>query len=696
MADRVRLRCCRGICYGGDYNPEQWPEEVWAEDVALMREAGVNLVSVGIFSWALLEPRAGEFDFGWLDRLIDLLHANGIAVDLGTPTAAPPAWFYRAHPEAWVVDRDGRRLGPGARGIDVPAAHRRTGAARPRSPRRSPSATATTRRVAVWHVHNEYGAPVLECHCPAVAARVPRLAAERYGDARGAERGLGHGVLGPALRRLGGGLDAGRGRDRGQPGPAARLSPASATTSLRRCFVASATSSGARSSAPTSRSRRTSWPPAPVDSTCGPGRDEVDVVSNDHYLAGRARATPTSLLAMDADLTRSLAGGRPWLLMEHSTSAVNWQPRNIAKQPGEMARNSLSHLGRGADAVLFFQWRASRRGAEKFHSAMLPHGGTATRDRGARPSSSATSLGAAGAGARAPTVRADVALLWDWESFWAQDLEWRPSVDLDHRERIEAFYDRLWRDKLTVDFAHPEADLSAYRLVVAPQLYLLGAQAAKHLDGYVDRAAGTCWCPTSPASSTRTTASTRRGCRARCGEVLGVDGRGVRPAARGRARARGPGRRCRPAFTADVWSEHLHARPGTEVLASFDDGPAAGGPALTRRRLGSGTAWYLATRPDAAGLRDVLDAVYAAAGLVPDRVSPPDLDVVERLGAGGERYQFLVNNSGADAVVVTDGVELLSGDRVVGGRHARPGRRRARRPEDLAQPSTPPRRRRRG
>ena len=82
---------------------------------------------------------------------------------------------------------------------------------------------------------------------------------------------------------------------------------------------------------------------------------------------------------MAADLTRSLAGGAPWLLMEHSTSAVNWQPRNLAKRPGEMRRNSLAHVARGADSVLFFQWRASRRGAEKFHSAMLPHGGTDTR-----------------------------------------------------------------------------------------------------------------------------------------------------------------------------------------------------------------------------------------------------------------------------------------------------------------------------
>jgi beta-galactosidase len=105
---------------------------------------------------------------------------------------------------------------------------------------------------------------------------------------------------------------------------------------------------------------------------------ELDVVANDHYLDG-SLPDPHIELAFCADATRGMAGGEPWLLMEHSTSAVNWQPRNIAKQPGEMRRNSMQHVARGADAVLFFQWRASRAGAEKYHSGLLPHGGTETR-----------------------------------------------------------------------------------------------------------------------------------------------------------------------------------------------------------------------------------------------------------------------------------------------------------------------------
>ena len=147
-----------GLGFGGDYNPEQWPEEVWAEDMALMREAGVTMVSVGIFSWALLEPAEGVYDFARMDKILDLLHENGIAADLATPTAAPPAWFFRAHPEALPVDRDGRTLSYGSRQTFCPSSPAyRTAALR--------IAGALAERyadhpaVVMWHVHNEYG-----CH----------------------------------------------------------------------------------------------------------------------------------------------------------------------------------------------------------------------------------------------------------------------------------------------------------------------------------------------------------------------------------------------------------------------------------------------------------------------------------------------------------------------------------------------------
>jgi len=629
---------------------------VWAQDVELMREAGVNLVSVGIFTWALLEPSPGSFEPAWLDRLLDLLQANGIDVDLGTPTAAPPAWLYRDAPQAWVVDRDGRRLGPGSRGAMCPHSPAYTGAS-------VRVATFLAQRygahpaVVMWHVHNEYGAPVLECHCPTSVRAFRDWLAARYGDVATLNDAWGTtfwgqryasfdevwtpaasaSVLNPAQR-----LDFARFSDE----------------SLRRCFASERDAIHRYAG------------PAPVTtnfmaSSC-PGIDywawarEVDIVSNDHYLTGE-RADAHILLAMDADLTRSLAGGKPWVLMEHSTSAVTWQPRNIAKRPGEMIRNSLTHLARGADGILFFQWRASRSGAEKFHSAMLPHGGTGTRAWG-----ETVELGRALerlAAVAGSAVHAEVALLWDWESFWAQDLDWRPSVDLNHRERAEAFYTQLWQDKVTVDFAHPEADLSGYRMVVVPQLYLLGARGAKNLRSYVAEG-GHLLVSFFSGVVDANDAVHEEGLSGPLGRVLGVDLHEMAPLRAGEQVTVKPvDAALDSGFTADVWTEHLVVEGDTEVVARFTGGPAIGGPALTRRVVGGGTAWYLATRPDPAGLTAVLDAVYAAAGITPNRDLPVDLDLVERRTAS-DRFQFLVNNSAQDVVVGTSGVELLTGTAV--------------------------------
>ncbi len=213
-----------GLAYGGDYNPEQWPESVWAEDVALMNEAGVNLVSLGIFSWALLEPTEGQYDFAWLDRILDLLHAYGIAVDLATPTAAPPAWLAHRYPGSRPVTREGHVLGTGGRGSFCPS-----------SPEYASAAARITEQLArryaghpalvLWHVHNEYGAPLGACYCETSAARIPGVAAQQVREPGRPECRVGNILLGPALRRLGRDRTAPVGGDRDQPGAAAGLPP---------------------------------------------------------------------------------------------------------------------------------------------------------------------------------------------------------------------------------------------------------------------------------------------------------------------------------------------------------------------------------------------------------------------------------------------------------------------------------------
>ncbi|GAA2310429.1 beta-galactosidase [Glycomyces scopariae] len=636
------------IRYGGDYNPEQWPEEVWREDVRLMREAGVNLVSLGVFNWGIIEPTPGEYDWSGLDEVVELLHGNGIGVNLGTPTSSPPAWLRRAHPEIRLVDAEGRTLAGGSRHGVCPSAPAYRDACESivdQLARRY----GTHPAVELWHVHNEYGWANVECYCEASTAAFQAWLADKYGEVDRLNDAWGTAFWGLVYRSF----DQVEAPAAAPPGvnPALQLDwkrfsndEHIANYRLQREAIA-----------------RHSPVPATTNfmiPNCE-GMDywrwagAVDVVSNNHYLIAE-REDHQIELAMSADLTRAVAGG-PWMVMEHSTSAVNWQPRNIAKTPGELRRNSLAHVARGADGLMFFQWRASRAGAEKFHSAMVPHGGTDTgvwRDVAALGNDLKRLSDVVGSG-----VEADVAVLWDWESWWALELEWRPSVDLRYRERVEAYYAALWRQHVTVDFAHPEADLSGYRLVVAPSSYVLTDAASKNLRGYVENGGHLVVSYFSGIVDEHDTVHPGAHPGA-LRETLGLWIEEFHPLHEGEAlgleSASGTG--LGGVWAGRIWSEHVRL-DGAEAVARFASGPDEGRPALTRHDLGRGTAWYAATALDeSTGLNELLATALDAAGVQRPQGVPENVEMVRR---GGHR--FLINHTGQDVQVPGSGVDALDG-----------------------------------
>ncbi|MCT9818830.1 beta-galactosidase [Microbacterium sp. W1N] len=646
MTTRYRPFTHEGIAYGCDYNPEQWTPEVWDEDIALMREAGVDLVAINIFGWAHVQSGPGEFDFTLLDDVIARLHAAGIRVNLGTGTSSPPAWLTRAHPEVLPMAADGTRRFPGGRQAWCPSSPVFRSAA-------LALVAATAERygahpaVALWHVSNELGCHNALCYCDVSAAAFRRWLRERYETLAALNGAWGTAFWSQTYHDWEEILPPRATISSRNPGQVLDFHRFS-SDELLSYYRAEADVIRARSEVPVTTNFMVTAHIDSLDYWSWAG--EMDVIANDHYLDHRL-GDPTTELSFAADLTRGLAQGAPWLLMEHSVGAVNWQPLNKPKAPGEALRNSLTHVARGADGVCFFQWRASVQGSEKFHSAMLPHAGTDTA--GWRE---VVELGGIldrigeVAGSR---VVAEAAVVFSWEAWWASQNESRPSSHLGYLDKVHAAYGALHALGITVDVVAPGAPLSDYRLVVVPGLHLVSPADAAVLTDWA-RDGGTLLVTFDSGIVDTADRVYTGGYTGPFREALGVAVEEFAPLAPGEPLTLSSGR------TATLWSERGRATTA-EVVDAFVDGPAAGSPALTRNAWGEGAAWYLATLPGAADFRDIARRVAADAGLIGRADDLPDsLDLVRRR-RGATDYLFAINH-GPDAVsVAARGDELVTG-----------------------------------
>ncbi|HTJ67599.1 MAG TPA: beta-galactosidase [Actinospica sp.] len=621
------------LAFGADYNPEQWDRATWRDDVRLMREAEVGHVTLGVFAWSWIEPRPDVFDFAGLDEIISLLHASDIAVDLATPTTAPPLWFSHAHPESLPVTADGLRRAPGSRQAYCPS-----------SPAYRERAALITRQLAerygehpavvMWHVNNEYANGNPHCWCDISAAAFRTWLRATYGD-----------DLDALNERWGTTVWGMRYTDWEQVIPP-RTSTSRLSPGLWLDFYRFSDAEHLRNYRAERDILRAASPGRPVTTNFMANAlrwsdywrwaDEVDIVSNDHYLASEDPQRAADL-ALAADLTRGLAGGKPWLLMEHSTSAVQWQPRNIAKTPGEMARNTLTHIARGADGAMFFQWRQSAYGPEKWHSAMVPHGGEDTRIwQETRQLGHAVAQLADVAGSTCPP--ADIALLLDYEAMWALQLPDRPSSDLTYGDAFRSWHQALWTAGLNCDIVPAPGQ---HRLLLIPSLYAVSTDTVRALEDYAARGGHVVIGPFSGVVD--------RDDRLHPGPYPGAlrDLLGLRvdeylPLTASRSISLDDG------STGLVWSERVIPDPGTEAESRFVDGPAAGGPAVLRR----GNVRYLATRPDAASLLRLLPAWAAQADCAPPiKGAGHGVEVTRRAAPDGRSWLFAINHTEHDAVV---------------------------------------------
>jgi beta-galactosidase len=639
------------LAYGGDYNPEQWPEEIWEEDVRLMHEAGVNLVSVGIFSWSRLQPREGSFEFGWFDRLMDLLHGAGIAVDLATATASPPPWLSHRHPEMLPVLDDGVRLWPGGRQHYCPSSPAYRAAARR-------LVTALAERygnhpaLAIWHVGNEYGCHVRACWCDESARDFRAWLIRRYRTLEELNRAWGTDFWSQRYSDWEEILPPRRAPT--WPNPSQQLDfQRFSSDALLECFeLERAVLAQHSPGVPITTNFMSFFKPLDYWKWA----DREDVVSNDSYPDpddpdAHVRA------AMAGDLMRSLGRGRPWVLMEQTTNRVNWRPVNVAKAPGQMRLWSYQAVARGADGVMFFQWRQSRAGAEKFHSAMVPHGpagSSPTWQEVVRLGSELRRLDAV-CGSR---VQAEVAILLDWESWWALELPSKPSARLSLIGQLESYYRPLFEANVTADFAPPSDDLSAYRLLLVPNLYLVSDSAAGNLAGFV-ASGGTLVMSFFSGIVDEADQVQLGGYPAPFRELLGLHVEDFLPL------CEGAGAEVRFAdgtvVRGEIWSELVRLR-GAEALATFSGGPLDGQPAVTRHASGRGSAYYLATRLAPPAMSQLLRRIWSECGVRPVAEAPAGVEAVRRAVPDGTLL-FLLNHGGRPVEVsaAAGSLELLSG-----------------------------------
>lgn len=644
------------IFFGGDYNPEQWPEDVWREDMHLMRAAGVNLVTLGVFAWAKLEPRPGEYDFAWFDRIMDLLHANGICVDLATATASPPPWLARLHPTSLPVTAQGVTLWPGARQHFCPSSRAYREAAA-----NLVEHLATRYRqhpaLALWHVNNEYGVHVSECYCDQSAAAFRAWLQLRYGalDALNAAWGTAfwsqqysawEEILPPRSAPT-------------FPNPTQQLDfKRFSSDELLVCFEnEKAILQAITPDIPITTNFLGFHKPVNYQQWA----TREDVVSIDSYTDPSAPDAPAEA-AMQADLARSLKLGQPWILIEQTPSQVNWRAVNVLKRPGQMRLWSYQALARAADGIMFFQWRASQAGAEKFHGGMVPHIGT---DH-SRVWDEVRQLGNELSGLDelvASRTHAEVALIFDWESWWALEFDSKPSTLISAIDQLARFHRVLFAHNITADIVPPSADLAQYKIILIPNLYLVHPGFAEKLEQHV-AAGGKVMMSFFSGIVDAQDHILLGGYPAPFRKLLGIRVAEFDPYIPGQTNRiiTSTGQRS----PCDLWSDVIELE-GATALATYEQDFYAGYPAVTRHQFGQGQSYYIGTRLDPAYLAALLLDVCRDLSLPPLQV-PAGVEVVRR-GKDSQTYWFVLNHTTAAVTVTLDHalVDLLSGEHYQAG-----------------------------
>lgn len=641
------------VLYGGDYNPDQWPEDVWPEDMRLFRAAGVNTVTLPVFSWAKLQPSENEYSFGWLDRVMELLHKSGIRVIMATPTAAQPAWMSHRYPEVLPVDEEGRRRPHGKRNNYCP-----------NSPVYRHYAVRMAERLAerygshpallLWHINNEYGT---RCYCDNCAGAFRRWLQERYGSVEELNRRWyldfwGHTLYGWEEVRV-----------PTKVNQSGKFFPSIAVDYNR--FWSDSLLQVFRAERDVLK-RHT--PDLPVTTNhydimkfmdLSRWAEHLDIMSFDNYPPHERDPAGT---AFKLDLMRSVKKGQPFLLMEQTPNQQNWQRYNRLKRPGVMRLMSYQALARGSDSVLFFQMRQSRGACEKYHAAVISHAGhenTRVFRECAGLGEELRRMGEAFLGAK---VEAKAAMLFDWDNWVAVEASSGPNADVNYVDQAMRYYRALYALNIAVDFVWPDSDLSRYDLLIAPMLYMVKSGLAPKLEAFVN-AGGTFVTTCFSGYVDETDIIAWQGYPGPLRKLLGVwveelDAQPPEQSNTIRMRPGGWGA-LQGEYGCTMLFDLLHPE-GAETLAVYGGDFYAGMPALTVNRYGKGRAYYVATVPGEPFVQGLLATLCEEKGIPgPTLACGPGVEASVRTREGSSTV-FLLNHNGEAARVELGGKRFRS------------------------------------
>lgn len=611
------------MLHGGDYNPEQWLDqpEVLEEDIRLFRKAHINCVSLGIFSWAKLEPEEGVYDFGWLDEIIDRLYANGIYTVLATPSGARPQWLAQKYPEVLRVRPDGLRNFYGHR-----QNHCYT------SPLYREKVTqidtllaehyANHPAVILWHISNEFGG---ECHCELCQAAFREWVQKKYG------------TLDKLNHAWWANFWSHTYTDWSQvhsPSPVGETSVHGLDLDWRR-FVTYQTVDFMKTEIAAVKAVN---PDIPVTTNMMTMytyelnyfafRDALDVISWDNYPEWHNPYMGNEEVAKDCamthDMMRSLQK-KPFLLMECTPNATNWQGVSKLKKPGMHQLSVIEAVAHGADSGQYFQLRQSRGSCEKFHSAVISNTGTENTRTFREVTDIGTVLEQLSDRVYGSGTPAETAILFDTENKWALDKCQGPrNIGLDYFGNIRRNYSYFWKNGINVDIIDSTFDLSGYKLVIAPMLYLFRDGIQEKLRRFV-RDGGTLvtTCFTGVVNDTDLS-FLGEATEDKLSDVLGLwveevdslyDCESNRTTWNGKS------------YSLKELCEICH--PTTcETLAVYETDFYAGKPVLTKNQFGKGMAYHVSASADTdffhalyAKLAAACDLTYAIRTAVPDGVS---------------------------------------------------------------------------